>query len=244
MLLIPAIDLRGGRVVRLEQGDYERETHYDQDPLALAERYQTAGAQLIHIVDLDSARDGGAANLAFIRRICRELQIGVQTGGGVRSLADLEARLEAGAERVVIGSLCVREPDQVIRWLDRIGAERIVAGLDVARDVAGGWLPKAAGWTESGSLELFALLEQLARGGLQHLLCTDIARDGMFSGPSISLYQSLVTRFPALRTQASGGIGSENDLEAAAGTGVSSCIVGRALLEGRVPLKAIRRWSR
>ena len=244
MQLIPAIDLRGGRVVRLEQGDYARETHYDTDPIGLAASYQEAGAEQIHIVDLDSARDGGEANLGIIRRMCAELRIGVQTGGGVRSLADLEARLEAGAQRVVLGSLCVRAPDQVGQWLETLGPDTIVAGLDVASDAAGGWMPKAAGWTESGSLELFALLERLHQAGLKHLLCTDIERDGMFSGPSVELYQALVGRFPAVRTQASGGIGSEDDLQTAAETGVDACIVGRALLEGRVPLTAIRQWSR
>ncbi len=244
MQLIPAIDLRGGRVVRLEQGDYARETHYDNDPVRLAENYQTAGASLIHIVDLDSARDGGQANLDIIRRICSEVDIAVQTGGGVRSLADLEARLQAGAQRVVLGSLCVREPELVAQWLADLGPDPIVAGLDVSPDAAGGWMPKAAGWTESGSMELFALVEKLQQAGLEHLLCTDIERDGMFSGPSVELYRALVSRFPAIRTQASGGIGSEDDLDSAARTGVSACIVGRALLEGRVSMTAIRRWSR
>ena len=243
MQLIPAIDLRGGRVVRLEQGDYERETHYDSDPVELARRYQEAGADLIHIVDLDSARDGGAANLDIIARICAEVDIRVQTGGGVRARAELEARLDAGASRVVVGSLCVREPEQVAQWLESLGPEVLVAGLDVTADAGCGWMPKAAGWTETGRLELFALLEMLHQAGLRHLLCTDIERDGMFSGPSIELYDALVNRFPAVQTQASGGIGSEKDLEAAARTRVSGCIVGRALLEGRVPMTAIRRWS-
>ncbi|MGY6553896.1 MAG: 1-(5-phosphoribosyl)-5-[(5-phosphoribosylamino)methylideneamino]imidazole-4-carboxamide isomerase [Wenzhouxiangella sp.] len=244
MQLIPAIDLRGGRVVRLQQGDYARETRYNDDPLALAQRYQDAGAALIHIVDLDSARDGGAENLSVIGRICRDLDIDVQTGGGVRSLDDVQARLDAGARRIVIGSLCVREPDTVAGWLQSLGSEHIVAGLDVVADERGGWMPKAAGWTESGELELFALLARLTEAGLKHVLCTDIERDGMFAGPSVSLYRSLVQRYPGILTQASGGIGSEADLELAAETGVAACIVGRALLEGRVPFEAIARWSR
>ena len=244
MQLIPAIDLRAGRVVRLEQGDYERETRYDDDPIALARRYQEAGATLIHIVDLDSARDGGEANLSVISDICGQLDIAVQTGGGVRRLDDLQARLNAGARRVVIGSLCVREPDTVAGWLNQIGPEAIVAGLDVMADGRGGWTPKAAGWTESGELELFALLARLGDAGLKHLLCTDIERDGMFAGPSVELYQALVERHPDLLTQASGGIGGEADLAKAAQTGVAGCIVGRALLEGRVSLKAIEQWSR
>ncbi len=244
MQLIPAIDLRDGQVVRLAQGDYDRETRYDNDPVALAATYQEAGAGLIHIVDLDSARHGGNANLDTIARICAGVEIAVQTGGGVRSRADLDARLDAGARRVVIGSLCVREPDRVADWLGELGPEAIVAGLDVRMDADGGWLPKAAGWTESGDLELFALVERLQRAGLRHLLCTDIERDGMFTGPSVELYQALASRFPALKIQASGGIGEEADLQIAARTGVAGCIVGRALLEGRLPMTAIRRWSR
>ncbi|NDY94318.1 1-(5-phosphoribosyl)-5-[(5-phosphoribosylamino)methylideneamino]imidazole-4-carboxamide isomerase [Wenzhouxiangella limi] len=244
MQLIPAIDLRRGGVVRLEQGDYDREINYDNDPITLASKYQNAGASLIHIVDLDSARDGGDANLEIIQRICSELSIDVQTGGGVRALADVEARLEAGARRVVIGSLCVRDPDLVAEWLGDLGPDAIVAGLDVAPNTAGGWVPKAAGWTESGHLELFALLEKLQNAGLRHLLCTDIERDGMFSGPSVELYQSIVNRFPAVQLQASGGISDDADLHAAERTGVAACIVGRALLESRVSLNAIRQWSR
>lgn len=244
MQLIPAIDLRGGRVVRLQQGDYERETRYDDDPLALAKRYADAGASLIHVVDLDSARSGGEANLATIERLCGEIDVAVQTGGGVRSREDFQRRLDAGADRVVIGSLCVREPETVAEWLDESGSEHIVAGLDVSRGMDGGWMPRAAGWTEAGDIDLFALLDRLIDAGLKHLLCTDIERDGMFAGPSLALYESVCDRFPSLAVQASGGIGSAADLVEVAQTGVAGCIVGRALLEGRVQLSEIAKWSR
>lgn len=244
MQLIPAIDLRGGRVVRLQQGDYERETRYDDDPLALAKRYAEAGAKLIHVVDLDSARAGGAANLDTIERLCAGVEAGIQTGGGVRSRADLQRRIDAGAARVVVGSLCVREPATVAEWLGGAEGDRIVAGLDVSEGLEGGWFPRAAGWTESGTTDLFTLLERLIDAGLEHLLCTDIERDGMFAGPSLALYESICTRFSSLAVQASGGIGSGRDLAAVAGTGVDGCIVGRALLEGRVELAEIHRWSR
>lgn len=244
MQLIPAIDLRGGKVVRLEQGDYERETRYGDDPLVLAERFATAGAQLIHIVDLDSARDGGETNLAVIERICRRLEIAVQTGGGVRAEEDFRKRLDAGAARVVIGSLCVRRPDLVCQWLESGYAETIVAGLDVARGMDGGWIPRMTGWTQEGSNDLFTLLDRFEQAGLRHLLCTDIERDGMFTGPSVELYRDIVEQYPALAVQASGGIGSPGDLAEAAASGVAGCIVGRALLEGRVGLTEIHRWSR
>ncbi|MFU8831306.1 MAG: 1-(5-phosphoribosyl)-5-[(5-phosphoribosylamino)methylideneamino]imidazole-4-carboxamide isomerase [Wenzhouxiangella sp.] len=244
MKIIPAIDLSRGRVVRLEQGDYARETSYQQDALELAVRYEKAGATLLHLVDLDSARSGGDANLEVIARICRALTIPVQTGGGVRSLEDFQRRLDLGAARVVIGSLCVRQPDLVESWLEEFGPEVIVAGLDVARGLDGGWFPRAAGWTEAGEADLFSLLDRLIDAGLEHLLCTDIERDGMFSGPSLELYQSIVAHFSHLKVQASGGVGSPADLDAAARTGVVGCIVGKALLEGRVDLEDIERWSR
>jgi phosphoribosylformimino-5-aminoimidazole carboxamide ribotide isomerase len=244
MKLIPAIDLRGGRVVRLQQGDYERETRYDDDALVVAKRYADAGASLIHVVDLDSARDGGTANLDAIEQLCREVDADIQTGGGVRSREDFQRRIDAGAARVVIGSLCVREPAMIEDWLRGGGGPQIVAGLDVTQGIDGGWVPKAAGWTESGDTDLFTLLRRLTDAGLKHLLCTDIERDGMFAGPSLALYESVCDRFPSLAVQASGGIGSGGDLTEVAQTGVAGCIVGRALLEGRVELAEIDRWSR
>ncbi|QOC22541.1 1-(5-phosphoribosyl)-5-[(5-phosphoribosylamino)methylideneamino] imidazole-4-carboxamide isomerase [Wenzhouxiangella sp. AB-CW3] len=244
MKILPAIDLRDGRVVRLEQGDYGRETRYDDDPLLLAQRYAEAGARRIHVVDLDSARDGGRANLDIIARLCRELDVAIQTGGGVRSLDDLKQRLDIGASQVVIGSLCVRKPEQISDWLGRPEGKRIVAGLDVSADDQGRWMPRAAGWTESGETDLLTLLDTLVTAGLNEVLCTDIERDGMFSGPSLALYQAIADRFPNLAVQASGGVGSAADLDAVATTGVSACIVGRALLEGRVAMSEVTRWSR
>ncbi len=243
MIVIPAIDLRGGRVVRLEQGDYGREHRYTIDPLALAERYATAGARLIHVVDLDSARSGGEANLEVIEQICSEIDVPVQTGGGVRSREDLDRRLEAGAKRVVIGSLCVTETDTVGQWLDELGPDSIVAGLDVTRGMDGGWMPRIAGWTREGRDDLFTLLDRLMKHGLQHLLCTDIERDGMFSGPSLGLYREICDRQPKLKVQASGGIGSGADIKSVSTTRVSGCIIGRALLENRVSVTEIARWS-
>lgn len=243
MIFIPAIDLRHGNVVRLSQGDYDRETRYEEDPLALAERYALAGAKWLHLVDLDGARSGDDSNLDLIAVLCRSLDIPVQTGGGVRNEQDLKRRLDLGARRVVIGSLCVREPDTVCQWIERLGPEAIVAGLDVSRGLDGQWFPRAAGWTEAGNTDLFSLLDRFVDAGLKHVLCTDIERDGMLNGPSLALYEAIVERFPSIQLQASGGIGRSADLEAVARTGAAGCIVGRALLEGRVDLTDIGRWS-
>lgn len=243
MQLIPAIDLRNGRVVRLQQGDYQRETQYQAGPLQQAQVYEQAGAVLLHLVDLDAALDGGDGHLELIGRICRALNIPVQTGGGVRDESDLDARFNAGASRIIIGSLCVRNPERVCEWIARYGHERIVAGLDVRVDSQGQWMPQAAGWTESGDEDLFTLLDQLTDAGLKHLLCTDIDCDGMLTGPSLGLYTQLTQRYPELSVQASGGIGSKAHLAQLAPTGVASCIVGRALLEGQVPMSVIQDYA-
>jgi len=243
MIFIPAIDLRGGRVVRLSQGDYDRETHYDDDPVALAERYAAAGAKLIHIVDLDGARSGNESNLNSIARICDAVDVPVQTGGGVRCIEDLELRLARGAKRVVIGSLCVQHPDNVCAWLDAFGGEAIVAGLDVSRTLDGQWIPRAAGWTQAGEIDLFSLLNRFNDAGLKHLLCTDIERDGMLSGPSLELYHAITEQYGDIQLQASGGVARASDLDKVAQTGAAGCIVGRALLEGRIDMHEIGRWS-
>ncbi len=239
MIVIPALDLRNGGVVRLQQGDYERETRYDMSPVDQARAYQDAGARLLHLVDLDAARDGGDGNLEVIAAIARALTLPVQAGGGVRDEAGLARRLEAGIDRVVLGSLCVRTPDLVIGWIERFGAERIVAGLDVRPGEDGHWIPQAAGWTEAGDEDLFELLDRLVASGLRHLLCTDITRDGMLTGSGRALYRELTGRYPDLVVQASGGIGEPAHLDEVATTGVAGCIVGRALLEGRVPLDVL-----
>jgi len=241
MIVIPALDLRNGGVVRLQQGDYDRETRYALSPVGQARAYEDAGGRLLHLVDLDAALEGGEGNLAVITEIAEALDIPVQAGGGVRDEHDLSRRLEAGIDRVVLGSLCVRDPGRVVEWIRRYGADRIVAGLDVRPTDDGRWMPQAAGWTEAGDTDLFTLLERLTDGGLVHLLCTDITRDGMLAGPSTALYAELASRYPGLEIQASGGVGEPAHLEAAAETGVAGCIVGRALLEGRVPLDMLGR---
>ena len=190
----PAIDVREGRVVRLQQGDYARETRYPDDPLAVAMRYADAGARWLHLVDLDAARAGGYTLAPLLRSIADDGRLQVQTGGGVRDEAAVAAMLEQGASRVVIGSLAVREPARVEAWLQRYGAARITIALDTRQDEAGVWQLPIHGWTESAELDLDACLRRYREAGAQHLLCTDIARDGMMRGPNLELYRMIVAR--------------------------------------------------
>jgi phosphoribosylformimino-5-aminoimidazole carboxamide ribotide isomerase len=242
VIVYPAIDLRGGHVVRLRQGDYEAETRYAADPIDVARRYADAGATWIHVVDLDAARDGAMRHREVIAAIARDTGLSVQAGGGVRAEADVEALLAAGVSRVVVGSLAVREPARVAGWIERYGAERICVALDARADADGRLRLPVAGWTEDSGVELDALLTRYAAlATLRHVLCTDIARDGMLSGPSVDLYRALATRWPALAIQASGGIRDAADIAAVRAAGCAGAIVGKALLDGRVALQDLLR---
>ncbi len=232
MQLIPAIDLLDGRCVRLRHGDFEQVTFYDVDPAELARAYHQDGAEWLHVVDLAASRDGESADTRHLFELLDKAPQQVQTGGGVRSAADVEARLNAGAARVVVGSICALEPERFVSWLERFGPDRLVAALDVRLDRSGIPWPHAHGWTQSADRDLYDLLDELSRRGLRHLLCTDIGRDGDMSGPNGLLYQLLVARYPRIQLQASGGIGSLEDLIMARASGAAGAITGKALLEG------------
>ena len=232
----PAIDVREGRVVRLRQGDYARETRYDADPFAQAMAYADAGARWLHLVDLDAAREGGYTLAPLVRRIADDGRLQVQTGGGVRTLEDIERLIEAGAARVVIGSLAVEDPERVARWMEAVGSERIVVALDVRND-DGRWVPATRGWTNNAETNALDLLAFHRDRGLRHLLCTDIARDGMLGGIDPGLYAALNACAPTVEVQASGGVRDVADVRNARDAGCAGAILGRALLEGRLSLR-------
>ncbi|MEO8670274.1 MAG: 1-(5-phosphoribosyl)-5-[(5-phosphoribosylamino)methylideneamino]imidazole-4-carboxamide isomerase [Tahibacter sp.] len=234
MTIIPAIDLRGGQVVRLRQGDYSQQTSYRVEPTTLARQYASAGARWLHVVDLDGARDGSLANLQMIALIAQG-GLEIQAGGGVRSEDDVARLLDAGVSRVVIGSVAVREPLLVCEWLQRFGAERLCIALDTRED-AGVWRLPSAGWTQAESATLDELAPRYAAAGAKHLLCTDIARDGMLVGPNLALYRHLQVLVPQLAVQASGGVRHLDDVRAVREAGVAAVVLGRSLLEGQLDL--------
>ncbi len=234
--LYPAIDVREGRIVRLAQGDYAQETRYGDDPLALARAYAEQGATWLHLVDLDAARAGGYTLSALVRQIATTTRLQVQTGGGVRSRDDVQTILDAGASRVVVGSLAVREADAVCGWIDAFGSERITVALDTRQDDAGAWRLPVHGWTETAAGTLQDMARRYADHGLRHLLCTDISRDGMMTGPNLALYRLLSEAVPGLELQASGGVRDLDDVLQAQAQGCAGIVLGRALLEGRLQL--------
>ncbi|WDL19527.1 1-(5-phosphoribosyl)-5-[(5-phosphoribosylamino)methylideneamino]imidazole-4-carboxamide isomerase [Xanthomonas campestris] len=233
----PALDIRDGRVVRLLQGDYARETRYGDDVLPRAQAFADAGAQWMHLVDLDAAKAGGYTLAALLGQISRQTGLQVQTGGGVRSREDVARILDAGAARVVVGSLAVRDSATVIGWLQEFGTDRLTIALDTRQDADGIWQLPVHGWTETAEATLDQLATQYAQAGLQHLLCTDIARDGMLSGPNMGLYAHLRALAPQLQVQVSGGARNLADVAAAKAAGCAGIVLGKALLEGHLDLK-------
>lgn len=232
----PALDIREGRVVRLRQGDYAQETRYGDDPLPRAQAFAAQGAQWMHLVDLDAARAGGYTLAPLLAQIRAQTGLQVQTGGGVRGREDVARMLDAGASRVVVGSLAVREPGRVSGWLREFGAERITVALDARQDDDGQWQLPIHGWTETAGVTLDVLARQYAAAGMRHLLCTDIARDGMLAGPNLALYAHLAQQLPGVAIQASGGIRDAADVAAARAAGCSGAVLGKALLEQRMDL--------
>ncbi|WP_421681263.1 1-(5-phosphoribosyl)-5-[(5-phosphoribosylamino)methylideneamino]imidazole-4-carboxamide isomerase [Stenotrophomonas bentonitica] len=236
-IVYPALDIREGRVVRLLQGDYAQQTTYGDDPLPRAQAFAAAGASWMHLVDLDAARAGGYTLAPLLAAIAAQTGLKVQTGGGVRSRDDVARILDAGAARVVVGSVSVREPDTVIGWLREFGPDRLTIALDARQAEDGRWRLPVHGWTETAEDTLEALAQRYAEAGMQHLLCTDIARDGMLSGPNIDLYQHLARLLPGVAVQASGGVRDARDVAQAKAVGCGGAILGKALLEGRMTLE-------
>jgi phosphoribosylformimino-5-aminoimidazole carboxamide ribotide isomerase len=231
MELIPAIDLREGRCVRLLKGDFDRETRYETDPVELARQYRNAGAAWLHVVDLDGAKHGSPVNLELVARMRRASGLKIQFGGGVRTRANLDTALEC-VDRVVVGSLAVTHPPTVEGWLAEVGSDRITLGLDVRFNGDGRALIATHGWTQQSALGLDEAIERYRETELAHVLCTDIDRDGALAGPNVALYRDCVRRWPGLAFIASGGVRDAADLAALAATGVAAAVSGKALLEG------------
>ena len=242
-MIIPAIDLIDGCVVRLHQGDYGARRDYGEDPLARLQRYQASGAQLLHIVDLTGAKDPKARQISLLRELLGNVSIPVQTGGGIRSADDVRSLLDAGAARVVVGSAAVKRTDEVAGWMKTFGADKLVLALDVRINKAGNAEVAVSGWQENSGVLMDDLIRAFEPAGLRYVLTTDISKDGTLAGPNTALYAKLAQTFPNIDFQASGGIGSLDDIRAVSHTGAAGVIVGRALLEGKFTLEeAIECW--
>jgi phosphoribosylformimino-5-aminoimidazole carboxamide ribotide isomerase len=240
MRLIPAIDLKAGHCVRLLNGDFARETRYGADPEALLGKYLELGADWLHVVDLDGAKDGNLANRAIIMRLAAQKAMNLQVGGGLRTTARVAQMLDLGVARVVIGSAAISDVAAVHGWLEQFGPERVAVAFDVRLDDAGTARVATHGWQRQSELSLWSALENFAGTRLTHVLCTDVGRDGALTGPNIALYREAVQRHSRIRWQASGGIRDARDLHALRAAGAAAAVSGKALLEELIPAEELQ----
>ncbi|MDP2328981.1 MAG: 1-(5-phosphoribosyl)-5-[(5-phosphoribosylamino)methylideneamino]imidazole-4-carboxamide isomerase [Dehalococcoidia bacterium] len=229
MEIIPAVDIRDGKCVRLAQGDYARETVFGDDPIAMARRWAAQGATRIHVVDLDGARSGVASNAPIVQAIARGVSVPVQTGGGMRSMEALRSMLDAGLDRVVLGTAAVKDPAFLAEAIAYAG-DRLIVSVDAREGRVA-----LEGWTEATDLDSLAFVQQLAAQGVVRVVYTDILRDGVTDGPNLEMYQRLVAQ-TSVRIISAGGVTSVDDLRRLAACGIEGAIVGRAIYTGDVRL--------
>lgn len=236
MIIVPAVDLLDGQVVRLVEGDFERKTVFSgKTPVELLQGFVECGANMLHLVDLSGARSPEARQTGLIESVVQSVDAEIQVGGGIRKISEIEQLLETGASRVVLGSLIVTKPKTALTALEKFGPERVTFALDVRMEESEP-LVMSHGWQKSTGKSFRTVIEPYLRAGLRRVLCTDIAKDGRMLGPNFDLYQSLAQDFPELEIQASGGVSNLEDLKLLSRTGAHSVVVGRALLSGAINL--------
>jgi len=235
--IIPAIDLIDAKCVRLSQGDYNQKTIYNENPLEVAKMFEDAGIERLHLVDLDGAKAGHIVNYKVLETISSKTKLIIDFGGGLKSDKDLQIAFECGAEMVTGGSIAVKDRETFTRWIEIYGASRIILGADAKdKKIA------VSGWQEVSELPILDFIESYVCEGIQKVISTDIARDGMLSGPSSGLYREIMEKFPGLELIASGGISSMNDILLLNEMGIPGVITGKAIYENRISLNEIRRF--
>ncbi|MCD8173574.1 MAG: 1-(5-phosphoribosyl)-5-[(5-phosphoribosylamino)methylideneamino]imidazole-4-carboxamide isomerase [Alistipes sp.] len=235
--VIPAIDIIGGKCVRLTQGDYARQTTYHDDPLEAALRFRDAGLERLHIVDLDGAKESAPVNLATLERLAARSGMSVQFGGGIKSGEALRSVFDAGADYAICGSVAVTRPDLLRGWLAEYG-DRLILGADI-RD----GMVATHGWLKDSGTGVDELIGRFTGEGLRRVICTDISRDGTLTGPNFGLYRRLHGNFPAVEVIVSGGISSMDDIRTLEGMGLPAVILGKAFYEGRVTIGELKGFT-
>lgn len=235
--LIPAIDLIGGKCVRLTKGDYDTQKVYNEDPVAVAREFEEYGFKRLHVVDLDGARSKHVVNHKVLERMAQATNLVIDFGGGIKTDEDIRIATESGAQMVTVGSVAVTRPDLFLGWLQQLGSERIILGADVKNGRI-----SINGWKEDSSDELIPFLDKYIQKGVQKVLCTEISKDGTLQGPATALYREIMTQFPHCHLIASGGVSSMNDLKELDQAGIPAVVFGKAIYEGRIALKDLALW--
>ena len=235
--LIPAIDIIDGKCVRLSQGDYDTKKIYNEKPLEVAKEFEANGIQRLHVVDLDGAKSSHVVNYKVLDAIAGHTSLTIDFGGGIKTDEDLVIAFENGAHMVTLGSVAVKKPELFKKWLHQYGAEKIILGADVKDNRV-----SVSGWLEEGPQELMPFLTDYTQEGVSKVLCTDISRDGMLQGPSIELYKQVMQRFPTMHLIASGGVSGVDDIIRLDEAGIPAVVFGKALYEGRITMKDLKRF--
>jgi len=238
MKLIPAIDIIDGKCVRLTQGDFGQVKIYRENPIDVALEFQEADLEYLHLVDLDGAKKGNVVNWSIVEEIQGKTALTVDFGGGVSENEEVEYLLELGINQINIGSLAIKEPEKFTNWLSKYGPENFILSADVRNENV-----MINGWLESANYRVLDLADQFIKEGLTYLTCTDIGSDGMLKGPNFELYKKIKERFPNLKINASGGISTLHDLETLKEIGVHGAIIGKAIYEGRISLKQLKKMA-
>lgn len=234
MRIIPAIDIIDGKCVRLSQGDYNQKTVYNENPLEVAKQFEDAGLKYLHLVDLDGAKAKKVINWKVLESITSRTNLNVDFGGGLRTTEDVKTVFNAGAKQVTAGSIAVNEWEAVLQWMTDFGAEKIILGADAKNGRIA-----THGWLDDSGLDVLEFISDYQKAGIEYVVCTDIAKDGMLEGPSIQLYERILANSPALKLIASGGVSSLGDIQELKQIGCEAAIVGKAIYEQKITLKGL-----
>lgn len=238
MILVPAIDIINGQCVRLTKGDYDTKKVYSESPLEVAKAFEGAGLTHVHVVDLDGARAKHIVNSKVLETIATKTSLQVDFGGGIKSKIDLQTAFDCGASMVTLGSIAVSNPELVLEWLETFGAEKLILGADAKdRRIA------THGWEQDSGIDVLDFVKDYTQKGFEHVLCTDVAKDGMLAGPSLELYYELIAAMPDISLIASGGITTMDDIYQCAELGCSAAVIGKAIYEGKIALKELENYQ-
>lgn len=232
--LIPAIDLIGGKCVRLTKGEYDSKKVYNEDPVAQAREFEALGFRRLHVVDLDGAKSRHIVNDGVLRSITANTSLKVDFGGGIKTTADIEKAFDAGASMVTVGSVAVTHPELCEQWLTQYGAEKIILGADVRNGRI-----SINGWKETSEEELVPFLRKYVEMGIRNVLCTEISKDGTLAGPAIDLYEQIMRQYPHLHLIASGGVSCNEDIISLNSKGIPAVVFGKAYYEGRINIERL-----
>ncbi|MBR1504147.1 MAG: 1-(5-phosphoribosyl)-5-[Prevotella sp.] len=233
--LIPAIDIINGQCVRLTKGDYDQKTVYRDSPAEVAREFEALGFKRLHVVDLDGAKSKQIVNDGVLKAITSETSLTVDFGGGIKTDEDIEKAFGAGAAMVTVGSIAVTNPDMLLGWIEKYGAERMILGADVRNGKI-----SINGWKEDSTEALLPFLRKYIDAGVRNVLCTEISKDGTLSGPAIDLYKQVMDVYPQLHLIASGGVSSKEDIMALDAAGIPAVVFGKAIYEGRINLEELK----